>query len=113
MRRALVLISMFWVALMCTDLILAAGTFAAPSRPVRSEIERSVNFDEIRAQGFGINVSVNNNDGEVTATIVVNRGRRVAYYTVPATITARRVSARFGTLGELAYTYQPIGGGTT
>ena len=52
-------------------------------------------------------MNVENNDGDVNATIALNRGPRFAYYTAPATVTADRVTARFGSLGELDYRFTP------
>jgi hypothetical protein len=114
MRRVLVLL---WVCATCllgtAASLAAAAASAAPVARVQQEIERTVQLEEIHAEGFGINLGVDNNDGEVTATLIVSRGPQVAYYTVMAQITAQRVTARFGKLGELDYTYKPLGGGST
>jgi hypothetical protein len=61
----------------------------------------------VDVEGFSVHVFVSNNDGDVDATIIVSRGPRVAYYTAPAKVTAERVTARFGSLGELDYRFAP------
>ena len=61
----------------------------------------------LEAEGFTVRVDVENNDGDVNATITLNRGPRFAYYTAPATVTADRVTAQFGSLGELDYRFTP------
>lgn len=71
-----------------------------------SEVERELAFD-LDVAGFSGNVFVSNNDGDVNATIVLSRGPRVAYYTASAKVTADRVTARFGSLGELDYRFAP------
>ena len=39
--------------------------------------------------------------------MIVSRGSRIAYYSTPATVTAERVTARFGSLGEIDYRFAP------
>jgi hypothetical protein len=39
--------------------------------------------------------------------MIIGRGPRVAYYATPAKVTAERVTARFGRLGELDYRFAP------
>jgi hypothetical protein len=107
MRRALVLVSVFAAALFGTGLTLAAATAAPPG--VLAEIELNVDLDEFRVDGFGIDATVIGFRHEVSATIVVRRGRQVAYYTAPATVSAERVTAHFGALGELDYRFVPQG----
>jgi class 3 adenylate cyclase len=58
-------------------------------------------------EGFSVHVFVSNNDGDVDATIILSRGPRVAYYAAPAKVTAERVTARFGSFGELDYRFAP------
>jgi hypothetical protein len=98
MRRALVL-----VGLLFAGLLLAAPAFAAGAK---REVERGLDF-ALAAEGFTVQVSVSNNDGDVDATLILSRGPRVAYYTAPARVTAERVTARFGSLGELDYRFAP------
>jgi hypothetical protein len=43
----------------------------------------------------------------VNATLILNRRPQVAYYSTPAKVTAERVTARFGSLGELDYRFAP------
>jgi hypothetical protein len=102
MRRALVLGSMLAAGLPGTSLASASA----------AEIEREVGLDEIHAEGFGINIYVTNNDGDVTAAMIVSRGRQVVYYIVPGKVTAERVTAKFGAFGELDYTFRPKGKGS-
>jgi hypothetical protein len=108
MRRALVLVSVLAATMLGTGLTLAAATAAAPAPP---EIEREVAF-ELHAEGFKVNVYVNNNDGDVTATLFVTKGPQVAFYSVPAKVTAERVTAKFGVFGELDYAFRPKGKGS-
>jgi hypothetical protein len=89
--------------------VLAAGLLVAvPSLAATSanEVERDVAFS-LEAEGFAVEVDVDNNDGDVNATIFVSRGPQFAYYTAPAKVTADRVTARFGRLGELDYRFAP------
>jgi hypothetical protein len=109
MRRALVLVSVFAAALSGTGLTLAAATAAAAPAGVLGEIERNVNVDEFQVEGFGIDLSVIGFRHEVSATLIVTRGRQVAYYTAPAVVTAERVTAKFGAFGELDYRFVPQG----
>src|SRR4051812_30858682 len=102
MRRALVLFSVFASTILGTGLTVAAATAAAlPSRP-GPEIEREVDFG-LNSEGFLVQVYVTNNDGDVTAMLIISKGPQVAYYLVPAKVTAERVVARFGAFGELNY----------
>jgi hypothetical protein len=98
MRRALVLAG-----------LLFAGVLAAVP-PVAGaadrEVQRELAFG-LEAEGFTIGVFVSNNDGDVEATMIVSRGAQVAYYATPAEVTASRVTARFGSLGELDYRFAP------
>jgi hypothetical protein len=94
MRRALSL-----AGVLAAGLLAAVPTFAAdPGR----EIERTLTFG-LEAHGFNAGVWVSNNDGDVDAMLIVARGQQVAYYVTPAKVTADRVTARFGKLGELDY----------
>lgn len=98
MRRALVL----------AGVLLASLPLAAPSlaEGAGREVERELAFG-LKAEGFTVNVLVSNNDGEVSATTIIDRGSQVAYYTTPAKVTAERVTARFGGLGALDYRFAP------
>jgi hypothetical protein len=98
MRRALVL-----AGVLCAGLLVAVPTLAAGAG---REVERELAF-ALDAEGFTVQVFVSNNDGDVNATIFLNRGPQVAYYTAPAKVTAERVTARFGGLGELDYRFAP------
>jgi hypothetical protein len=98
MRRALVLVGGSFATLLVAFSALAAGA--------GREIERELAFD-LDAEGFSAQVLVSNNDGDVNATLILNRGPQVAYYTTPAEVTSKRVTARFGGLGELDYGFAP------
>jgi len=97
MRRALVLAGVLFAGLVVVP-ALAAGA--------EREVERELAFS-LEAEGFTGEVFVSNNDGEVSATLIVNRGSQVAFYSTPAKVTAERVTARFGGLGELDYRFTP------
>jgi hypothetical protein len=58
-------------------------------------------------EAFSVHVVVSNNDGDVDATVMLSRGPQVAYYAAPAKVTAERVTARFGSFGELDYRFTP------
>lgn len=98
MRHALVLAGVLLVGLLGTVPALAAGA--------AREVERDVEFS-LDAEGFTVRVDVDNNDGDVNATIILSRGPQFAYYTAPAKVTADRVTAQFGSLGELDYRFTP------
>jgi hypothetical protein len=98
MRHALVLAGVLLAGLLGTVPALAAGA--------AREVERDVAFS-LDAEGFTVQVDVDNNDGDVNATIFIKRGPQVAYYSAPAKVTAERVTARFGKLGELDYRIAP------
>lgn len=98
MHRALVLAGVLFAGLLGAVPALAAGA--------GREVEREVAFD-IGVEGFSVHVFVSNNDGEVDATMILSRGPQVAYYAAPAKVTAERVTARFGSLGELDYHFTP------
>lgn len=98
MRRALVLAGVLLAVFFVAVPTLAAGA--------RREVERGLAFG-LEVDGFNAAVFVSNNDGDVSATLIVARGRLVAYYTTPAKVTAERVTARFGGLGELDYRFTP------
>ena len=102
MRRALVLAGVLFAGLLAVVPALAAGA--------AREVERDVAFS-LDVEGFTVRVLVDNNDGDVNATIFLNRGPRVAYYSAPAKVTAERVTARFGRLGELDYRFAPTRNG--
>ena len=103
MRRSLILAGIFVAGLLVAVPTLATGA--------GGEVEREVAFD-IDVAGFNGSVLVSNNDGDVSATIILSRGPRVAYYSAPAKVTADRVTARFGSLGELDYRFAPKRGGS-
>lgn len=98
MRRALVLVGVLFAGLLVAVPDLAAGA--------EREVERELAF-ALDVEGFTGGVFVSNNDGDVDATMILNRGPQVAYYSTPATVTAERVTARFGGLGELDYRFAP------
>ncbi len=97
MRRALVLAGVLFAGLLVAVPSLAAGG---------REVERELSFG-LDVDGFAAGVFVSNNDGDVSATLIINRGSQVAYYSTPAKVTAERVTARFGSLGELDYRFAP------
>jgi hypothetical protein len=97
MHRALVFVGVLFTG------VLAVPAFAGGAG---REVERELAFG-LNADGFTVRVLVSNNDGDVNATIFLDRGPRVAYYTTPAKVTAERVTARFGRLGELDYAFAP------
>jgi hypothetical protein len=98
-RRALVLLGV-----LLAGLLVAAASFAAGAE--HQEIERELAF-ALDVEGFGAEVFVSNDDGDVSAILVLSQGAQVAYYSTPARVTAERVTARFGALGELDYRWTP------
>jgi hypothetical protein len=103
MRRALVLGWVLFAGLLVAPPALAAGS--------GREVQRELGFS-LEAEGFAVEVFVSNNDGDVNATLIVSRGPQVAYYFTPAKVTAERVTARFGQLGELDYHFASKRGGS-
>jgi hypothetical protein len=98
MRRGLVLLGVLLAVLFVAAAALAAGA--------GQEVERELAFT-LDVEGFDAEVFVSNNDGDVSATLILSRGAQVAYYSAPAKVTAERVTARFGALGELDYRFAP------
>jgi hypothetical protein len=100
MRRALVLAGVMLVAL------LAMGQ-AASARHAGGDVERELVFELPAEGGFLAAIQVSDYDGEAHATLIVRKGLQEAYYEVPAKVTAKRVTARFGSLGKLDFSYAP------
>jgi hypothetical protein len=98
MRRALVLVGVLIAGLVVAVSALGAGA--------EREVERELAFT-LDVQGFAAVVFVSNNDGDVSAMLILSRGAQVAYYSTPAVVTAERVTARFGGLGELDFRFTP------
>ncbi|MGN6201428.1 MAG: hypothetical protein ACTHNY_03380 [Solirubrobacterales bacterium] len=98
MRRNLTLAGIFVLGLLVAVPTLATGA--------GTEVERELVIG-LDVEGFDAGIFVNNNDGDVSATLIVSRGAQVAYYSVPATVTADRVTARFGKLGALDFHFAP------
>lgn len=90
-------------AILGVSLLVAVPVFATGAG---REVERELSFD-LDVEGFSAGVFVSNNDGDVDAILIISRGPRVAYYSAPAKVTADRVTARFGSLGELDYRFTP------
>jgi len=97
MRRGLILAGVLFAGLLAAVPALAAG---AP------EVERNLAFG-LDAEGFTAQVWVSNNDGDVNATLIINRGPQVAFYSTPAEVTADRVTAQFASMGQLDYHFAP------
>jgi hypothetical protein len=94
-------------AAMRRALVIAGLLFAGLAAPASAlEVEREVTFS-LHAGGFQALLDTTDDDGDVTATLILSRGPQVAYYTTPAKVTADRVTARFGTLGALDFRYAP------
>jgi hypothetical protein len=98
MRRVLVLAGVLFAGFLAVVPPLAGGAV--------QEVQRELAFG-LKVEGFTVGVFVSNNDGDVEATMIISRGPQVAYYSTPATVTAERVTARFGSLGELDYHFAP------
>jgi len=110
MRRALVLAGVMLAGLLAMVSVLAT---AAPARLAEREVERELIFAVPAEGGFHDAVWVTNNDGDISATLIIAKDQQVAYYSVPAKVTAKRVTARFGSLGELDFTFAPKRNGST
>jgi hypothetical protein len=98
MRRALVLVGVLVAGLVVAVSALGAGA--------EREVERELAI-VLDIEGFAGGVFVSNNDGDVSAMLILSRGAQVAYYSTPAVVTAERVTARFGGLGELDFRFTP------
>jgi hypothetical protein len=94
MRRLLIL-----AGVSILGLLVAVPTFATGAA---TEVERELVIG-LDVEGFDAGIFVDNNDGDVSATMILSRGAQIAYYSVPATVTADRVTAKFGGLGDLDF----------
>jgi hypothetical protein len=95
MRRALVLIALSLMAVAAT----APGASA-------SEWTDGVKF-KLHTGGFDVSVESEVGGDEQKLLLSLYRHGELAIYEVPAEITSEEVKARFGSLGELDYTFTP------
>lgn len=103
MRRALVLLAAVSACL------LVAAPAAAPAAPASSpatEVEGTVHMT-LHTGGFKADLFSENNDGEVSAILLVTRGHQIAYYLAPATVTEESIEADFGHFGQLDFHFSP------
>ncbi|HKT82889.1 MAG TPA: hypothetical protein VJQ84_03530 [Solirubrobacterales bacterium] len=98
MRRSLVLAGVLFGIVLAAVPAFAVGA--------GGEVERELAFG-LKSEGFAGGVFVSNNDGDIDATLILSRGRQIAYYSTPAKVTSERVTARFGSLGELDFRFAP------
>jgi hypothetical protein len=100
MRRALVLISVLAAALLGT----ASTVAAAGERPLlKPEFE-------LRADGFLVQLKTEPDSSRVFLSL--GRHGLIAYYDTAARITEDSITAHFGRLGDLEYTFTPTPGGS-
>jgi hypothetical protein len=103
MPRPLARIGALVAALLVTALVLAPTVLAAGKG---EGVQREIEF-KIRVDGFAVTVVGGENDGKPNVLLVITRRHQIAEYVVPAEITESTVKARFGTLGELEYSFMP------
>jgi hypothetical protein len=114
MRRALVIAGVMLAGL----LALAPALATAASRPSdkqvsleEEEVFESIEKEEIvfslPVEGFTVNVSAEEDDGDQVVTLSIARDGLTSTYLVPATVTDDSVTAKFGGLGELKFHFGP------
>jgi hypothetical protein len=111
MRRALVIAGVMLAGL----LALVPALATAASSPSREEapLEEPEFFEAeeltftLSVEGFAVDVVVEDNGIEETATLTISRGDLTSTYEVPAMLTGDSVSARFGTLGAFDLHFEP------
>lgn len=102
MRSALVRIALLAASLLAAALLVvpAAGAAAKPAREI---------VIDAHVAGFHINVFGSESGGKQLAILYLRRGHQFAEYAASAQITGSTFEAKFGTLGELDYSFGPQG----
>jgi len=93
-------------ALVATLLALALALVPAASAAGGGEPDRQVDV-HLGVHGFQISVEGHESGGKGGVILVVTRHQEVAEYIVPGTVTESSIKARFGTLGEVDYSFGP------
>jgi hypothetical protein len=103
MPRHLARAGAFVAALLIPVAVLAPTALAAgKGGGAQGEIEF-----KMRVNGFDVTVAGGENEGKQNVELTIVRRDQIAKYVVPAQITDSTVKARFGTLGELEYSFVP------
>jgi hypothetical protein len=106
MRRALTRATLLAVSLLAVALVLVpvASAVGAGEEP-----EREIEID-MHVGGFHVGLFADEGDGKQrSAVLYLTRRHQFAEYIVPAQITDSTIKARFGSLGELDYSFVPKG----
>jgi hypothetical protein len=91
--------------------LLALAFVLAPVAPAAAAGGKSQRHIDIQMHvgAFHIDVYGNEQNGEQSATLFVARRDQFAEYIVPAEFTDSTIKAKFGTFGELDYSFAPKG----
>ncbi len=107
MSRALVRAGALLASLLALALVLVPAASAAGAG-VRSQRQRHVDV-QMHVGAFKVDLYGSEQDGKQSATLFVARHGEFAEYIVPAELTESSIKAKFGTFGELEYTFAPKG----
>jgi hypothetical protein len=105
MRLALTCIALLATSLLALALVLVPAASAAGAV---EEPGGEINID-MHVAGFHVGVFASESKGKQYAILYVTRRHQFAQYVAPARITASTFKARFGSFGELDYSFAPQG----
>jgi len=105
MPRALVRNAVAAVSLLAVALVLAP---AAPAARPAEEPQRSLDI-QMHAGNFHVQLGGEEERGKQEVALFISRRRQFAEYVVPAEITDSTIKAKFGSLGEIDYSFAPQG----
>jgi hypothetical protein len=102
------------IALLATSLLALAlaAVPAASAAEVAKESQRQLSI-QMRVGGFKIEIDGEEESGTQEVAMYLTRRDQFAQYVVPAEITDSTLKAKFGSLGELDYSYAPKGATAT
>ncbi len=105
MPRALVRILAAAASLLAAALLLASAASAAGPT---EEPQRSISF-EMQVGNFHVQLGGEEERGKQEVALFISRRHQYAEYAVPAEITDSTIKAKFGSLGEIDYSFAPQG----
>jgi hypothetical protein len=108
-RLALVRIALVVTSLLALALVAVPAASAAGGA---KESQRQLSI-QMRVGGFKIEIDGQQGSGAEDVVMYLSRRDQFAEYIVPAEITDSTLKAKFGSLGELDYSYAPKGGTAT
>lgn len=109
MSRRLVPAGALLASLLALALVLVPTASAAGGA---KETRRQLSI-QMRAGGFKIDIGGQEDSGTQSVVMFLSRRNQFAEYIVPAEITESTVKAKFGSLGELDYSFAPKGATAT